>query len=188
MKKFIHKLINGFSKKLKVDEFLDDSSDVVALAQNPEEQAENISDMEYSVGQEYDRQDEPNDETPDNDLAESVASADKGIKSEDILDNIPCMTMIECACSILEYFEEQERYGNTSIAETYQYVQQLIFEYFVRIGGELINKDSVFQPLRHKLIDKKFINPGASVEIVSPGVILNRKVLIKAKVNPIERP
>lgn len=185
MKKFIHKLINGFSKKPVVDEFLDDSSDVVVLEQNPEEQAENIIDKVEPVVQEYDKQDDSNDETPVNDLAESVASADKEIKSDGILDNIPCMTMIECACSILEYFEEQERYGNTSTAEIYQYVEQLIFEYFVRIGGELINKDSEFQPLRHKLIDKRFINPKAPVEIVSPGVILNKKVLIKAKVKSV---
>lgn len=101
---------------------------------------------------------------------------------EDILDNIPCLTMVECVCRILEYLEEQKEYGNVDITDIQGYIEQLVFEYLVRIGGRMINDDVTFQPLRHKAVEPKYIASGKPIKIDVPGIMLNSRVLIKAKV------
>lgn len=103
-------------------------------------------------------------------------------EEEDILDNIPCLTMVECVCRILEYLDGQKEYGNVDIQDIQSYIEQLIFEYLVRIGGRPINDDMIFQPLRHKAVEHKYIATGKPIKIDVPGIMLNRRVLIKAKV------
>lgn len=121
----------------------------------------------------------------DNTTNDSVATFEMTGEGS-VLDNIPCQTMIECCCQILDYLEQHESYGNANITEAHSFIEQIIFEYIVRIGGELIKEDTEFQPLRHKPAKNMFITPGTQIGTVTPGVILDGKVLIKAKVKTVE--
>lgn len=105
---------------------------------------------------------------------------------ESVLDNIPCQTMIECCCQILDYLEQQKSYSTTDLTKAHNFIEQIIFEYIVRIGGKIINNDTVFHPIKHKPVEKVFISPGEHIGIVSPGILLDSKVLIKAKVKTVE--
>ncbi len=121
----------------------------------------------------------------DTETKDAIVISDR-VGEESVLDNIPCQTMIECCCQILDYLEHQESYGNADLTEAHSFIEQIIFEYIVRIGGKIINNDTAFQPIRHKPAEKVFISPGAHIAIVSPGILLDSKVLIKAKVKTVE--
>lgn len=121
----------------------------------------------------------------DTETKDAIVISDR-VGEESVLDNIPCQTMVECCCQILDYLEHQESYGNADLIEAHSFIEQIIFEYIVRIGGKIINNDTTFHPIRHKPAEKVFISPGAHIATVSPGILLDSKVLIKAKVKTVE--
>lgn len=121
-------------------------------------------------------------EAEDKDLGNNPISAG----DKNILDNVPCQTMIECCIRILEFLEESAKEGNAFPSDTQSYIKYIIFEHLLRIGCDIIMNESSFNPVRHQSENQQFIEPDSRIKVQFPGVELNGKVLIKAKVEPVK--
>lgn len=96
------------------------------------------------------------------------------------LDDNKCMTMVDCCLNILTLMEEAGE--AISAADLKELVEKNIFEGLVTIGATPITGEDRFNAARHAPASPGFIKPGAEIEIVSPGLELEGKTLIKAKV------
>ena len=95
-----------------------------------------------------------------------------------VLSNSKFTTLIDCCLDIMSFLDNASVEGDiTGIKEQ---IRNSIFENFVIIGGEPIVNDTKFNAARHLPSTPIFIKPGALIEIVHPGITLEKKVLIKA--------
>lgn len=127
------------------------------------------------LGDSYDKL--SNDNTFDT-ISQNNTSFNESSDNCSVLSNPKCTTLIDCCLDIISFLNDANVEGNiTGIKE---HIRNSIFENFVIIGGEPIVNDTKFNAARHSPSTPIFIKPGAFIEIIHPGITLEKKVLIKA--------
>lgn len=102
-------------------------------------------------------------------------------KHTSILDDVNCVTLIDCCNQILSICEDSE-FINTNIEHLPKIIKDKIFEHFIIIGARPIHDEDRFNPVRHLAQKGVFVSPGSNISIEEPGIEIDGKVIIKAVV------
>lgn len=105
--------------------------------------------------------------------------------SESLLDNKPLVKLFgECADLLNEMDKLAKDFKSDREQFLLEMVKDKIISALVLSGGKVIDNDSAFDILRHTALDVDDAKNGAEIrETVSPGVMLEDRVFIRAKVN-----
>lgn len=123
---------------------------------------------EEELGQEkIDHQDEP--------LNHSVPNNARG---DSLLDNHKCMKMIDCCLNNLSLIDEIDE--TTPISAVKEIIRQNCIETLITIGATPIVDEYNFNAARHIPATIGFIKPNSPMEIITPGIEIDGKTLIKA--------
>lgn len=99
--------------------------------------------------------------------------------SEDsLLDNHKCMKMIDCCLNNLSLIDEIEE--TTPISAVKEVIRQNYIETLITIGATPIVDECNFNAARHTPASAGFIKPNSPIEIITPGIEIDGKTLIKA--------
>lgn len=97
-----------------------------------------------------------------------------------LLDNASYMSLADSLTSLMEEIEDV---GDLSSSELVEIVKCRLQEGFLISGAELIAEDKVFDAIRHTPVPPAMVKQGAPIEkTIEPGIIINDKVIRKAKV------
>ena len=105
--------------------------------------------------------------------------------SASLLDNKPLVKLFgECADLLNEMDKLAKDFKSDREQFLLEMVKDKIISALVLSGGKVIDNDSAFDILRHTALDESDAKNGAEIrETVSPGVMLEDRIFIRAKVN-----
>ena len=99
-----------------------------------------------------------------------------------LLDNKPFVKLFDECCDIINEFERYpQRYKKISSEDLLEIVRENIITALCLSGGTLIDKEEIFDSLRHKCKDNIDTKEGSEIDqILYPGVSLEEKIGIRA--------
>jgi len=92
--------------------------------------------------------------------------------------------MEECSELITEFESYKSRFETEEGKTMAETIQNRLTELLTKYGAQLIIGDKEFDVLRHTAVPAQYVDDGTPIrEFIRPGIIMGKKVLIRAQVN-----
>ena len=104
----------------------------------------------------------------------------ENVSKTSLLDNGNYMAIADALSSLMEEIEDVDGISSTELADV---VKSRLQEGFLISGAELISEDKEFNAIRHIPVPAAMVKQGTLIEkIIEPGIMIDNKVIRKAKV------
>lgn len=152
---------------------------VVSEQESVHETTDELQEFVNEIDKEYSSENSKSEDTTDGDGLTEVVEPEPE-ENTSLLDNSPYMSLADSCCDLIKELDKLKSEENQKLVDL---VNSRIKEGLISSGAEPIAEEPFYDVIRHSAIGKSIVRKGTPIaSTIEPGVAIDDKVMIKAKV------